>query len=239
MANTSFVNKEIIVQDWGLVDYQQAWQQQTALFNSIDAIKRANQSATRAVPQPTPNYLVICEHPPVYTLGKVSDTQHLLVSEEYIKQQGAAVFYVNRGGAVTFHGLGQLVIYLVLDLENFCKDVHGYLRLLEQAVHATLVDFGLSTSVRPGLTGVWVGSDEEGWYKICAIGIRLARWITMHGLALNVATDVTYFDRIIPCGIEGGRITSMERVLGYPVDIESVRDCLVKHLCGLLKAWSG
>jgi lipoyl(octanoyl) transferase len=227
-------NKELTITDWGLIDYKIAWERQEALFESISAIKKA--TMPQGQEQPTSNYIIFCQHPPVYTLGQGGSKHHLLVEESELQRKGIAFFHINRGGSITYHGPGQLVVYLVIDLENFCKDVHAYLRLLEQAVIATLAEFGIAAVVSQGLTGVWVPVGQE-LAKICAIGVRLARWITMHGLALNVATDLRYFEHIIPCGLEHVRTTSMQEILGESPPLQLVAQHLSTHLTLLLKAW--
>jgi lipoyl(octanoyl) transferase len=227
--------KQFIVKEWGVIDYKAAWEQQEVLFQEIYAIKLANKELPLEERRPTPNYLIFCEHPSVYTLGKTGSEAHLLASQEVLQQKEITIFHINRGGDITYHGPGQLVLYLVLDLENFFKDVHHYLRLLEQAVIRTLGDFDLPSDVLPGFTGVWVDPTHPiRARKICAIGIRLSRWITMHGLALNVNTDLSYFEHIVPCGIQAGRVTSMEAELGIKLSIQEVQNRLQMHIPQLL-----
>ncbi len=228
-------NKQFIVKNWGLIDYKQAWEQQEVLVQEVNTIKLANRDLPLEKHQATPNYLIFCEHPPVYTLGKTGDQDHLLASKQELQQKEISFFNTNRGGDITYHGPGQLVLYPILDLENFFRDVHRYLRLLENAVIHTLMDFGLKSVVIQGLTGVWINpSHPIHARKICAIGIRLSRWITMHGLALNVNTDLSYFQHIIPCGIQDSHVTSMEAELGYQLSMEEVQNKLQAHVIQLL-----
>lgn len=227
-------NKQFIVKNWGLINYKSAWEQQEVLFQEINTIKLANKELPVEKRQTTPNYLIFCEHSPVYTLGKTGILSHLLVPQEELEEEGVSFFNTNRGGDITYHGPGQLVLYPVMDLENFFQDVHRYLRLLENAVIYTLMEFGLSSGVLPGLTGVWINSGHPAHTrKICAIGIRISRWITMHGLALNVNTDLSYFKHIIPCGLQDIHITSMESELGYQLPVEEVQTKLQSHVIRL------
>ena len=224
-------NQKFIVEDWGLMDYKTVWAKQEALFNEIITIKTANRGLDSRRQQPTPNYLIFCEHLPVYTLGKTGDKAHLLLSEEGLAQKEVSFVPINRGGDITYHGPGQLVLYPVLDLENFFNDIHLYLRVLEKAVIHTLQAFNVSSSSLPGLTGVWVNAEEpDNARKICAIGIRLSKWVTMHGLALNVNTDLRYFQHIIPCGLQNVRVTSMEAELGSQVSVEEVKTQLQQSI---------
>jgi len=232
-------DKQFIVKDWGLIDYKAAWEQQETLFQEISAIKLSNREAPIEERQATPNYLIFCEHPPVYTLGRTGSQGHLLASQEELQQKGISLFHINRGGDITYHGPGQLVLYLVLDLENFFRDVHRYLRLLERAVTHALMDFHLPSAVLPGLTGVWIDAALPlQARKVCAIGIRMSRWITMHGLALNVNTDLSYFERIVPCGIQACLVTSMAAELGRKLSMQEVQDRLQSHVTQLLLASS-
>jgi lipoyl(octanoyl) transferase len=228
-------NKQFIVKNWGLINYKAAWEQQETLFQEIHTIKLANRELPLEKRKDTPNYLIFCEHPPVYTLGKTGTQAHLLASQEELQQRGVSFLNTNRGGSITYHGPGQLVLYLVLDLENFFQDVHLYLRVLESAVVHTLMEFNLPSGVLPGFTGVWINPEHLAYArKICAIGVRLSRWITMHGLALNVNTDLSYFKHIVPCGIQGSQVTSMEAELGYQLLMQEVQDKLQDHIIELL-----
>lgn len=228
-------NKKFLIKNWGLIDYKSAWEQQEALFQEVNCIKLANRELPLEKRQATPNYLIFCEHPPVYTLGKTGTSAHLLASPAELQQKEISFFNTNRGGDITYHGPGQLVLYLVLDLENFFQDVHRYLRVLETAVIHTLIDFGLPSEAIPGFTGVWINANlATPTRKICAIGIRISRWITMHGLALNVNTDLSYFNYIIPCGIQDSHVTSMKAELGYQLAMQEVQNKLQNHVIQLL-----
>src|SRR3569623_4104 len=229
-------NKQVTIKQLGCLPYQEAWAIQEALLSEIVSIKLANRKLDTDLQKLPPNYLLFCEHPHVYTLGKSGTAAHLLTSETVLQAQGVAFYTTNRGGDITYHGPGQLVVYPVLDLENFFMDIHRYLRFLEEAVIATLQDFGLSGKRIPGLTGVWLDSkDQLSVCKVCAIGVRMSRWVTMHGLALNINTDLRYFDQIIPCGIQDKKVTSMAVVLGTQQDIQTVAQDLLQHLTRLFE----
>jgi lipoyl(octanoyl) transferase len=235
-------NKQVIFQDWGLIDYQQAWDKQEELFNSVVKLKtdiRNRQVVAVGEPSaetdntdatPTPNYLIFCEHPHVYTLGKSGKPEHLLLDEQGLKEKHASYYPINRGGDITYHGPGQLVSYPILDLDNFFTDIHLYLRTLEEAVIRTLADYGLNAGRYPGYTGVWFDADNERARKICALGVRCSRWVTMHGLAFNVNPDLDYFKNIVPCGIDDKAVTSLEKELGYKADINEVKKILKHHI---------
>jgi len=233
-------NKQVLFKDWGLIDYKQAWEQQEELFNDtvgIKAVIRNQQTAATGDPNNaviiddiTPNYLIFCEHPHVYTLGKSGKPEHLLLDEQGLKDKNAAYYPINRGGDITYHGPGQIVSYPILDLDNFFTDIHLYLRTLEEAVILTLADYGLKAGRYPGYTGVWFDADHENARKICAMGVRCSRWVTMHGLAFNVNTDLDYFKNIIPCGIDDKAVTSMQKELGRNVDINEVKKILKHHI---------
>lgn len=233
-------NKKVVYQDWGIIDYQEAWDKQEILFNEVVQIKIAarNQVSTGldVVSDETPNYLVFCEHPNVYTLGKSGKAAHLLLNEPELLEKKAVFYPINRGGDITFHGPGQLVSYPILDLDNFFTDIHLYLRTLEEAVILTLGDFGIQGERHLGLTGVWLDvQDPHKARKICAMGVRCSRWVTMHGLALNVNTQLDYFNYIIPCGITDKAVTSMQAELGYEVDMEKVKESLRHHIYQLFE----
>lgn len=230
-------NKKVIVQDWGLIDYEEAWNKQEALFS--DTVKLKTEIRNRqAIPAGegqeddilTPNHLVFCEHPHVYTLGKSGKPEHLLLDEKGLKEKNAVYYPINRGGDITYHGPGQLVCYPIIDLDNFFTDIHLYLRTLEDAVILTLADYGLKAGRYPGYTGVWFDADNEQARKICAMGVRCSRWVTMHGLALNVNTDLSYFKNIVPCGIDDKAVTSMQQELGEEIDIKQVETILQHHI---------
>ena len=230
-------NKQVIFDDWGLIDYKEAWDRQEALFaGSVKLKTEIRNKLTLAVENDfqedilTPNYLIFCEHPHVYTLGKSGKPEHLLLDENGLKEKNAVYYPINRGGDITYHGPGQIVCYPILDLDNFFTDIHLYLRKLEEAVILTLVDYGLSAGRYPGYTGVWFDADNERARKICALGVRCSRWVTMHGLAFNVNTDLEYFKNIVPCGIDDKDVTSMQRELGKRVDINEVKKILKHHI---------
>lgn len=225
------MNKKVHFIDWGLVDYQEAWDRQEKLFSETLAIKQDNR--TNNVVNPTPNYLIFTEHPHVYTLGKSGHEEYLLLDEQVLKQKEAKFYKINRGGDITYHGPGQIVGYPILDLDNFFTDIHLYLRTLEQAVILTLADYGIQAGRYEGYTGVWLDADNDKARKICAMGVRASRWVTMHGFAFNVNADLAYFGNIIPCGIDDKDVTSMERELGRKLDMEEVKEKLKSHIAEL------
>jgi lipoyl(octanoyl) transferase len=230
------INKKVIFQDWGPTDYKVAWDRQEKLFAETVNLKmelrnRQTLAGDNYVDEtPTTNFLVFCEHPHVYTLGKTGKPEHLLLDEAGLKAKGALFYPINRGGDITYHGPGQIVSYPILDLDNFFTDIHLYLRTLEEAVILTLKDFGIEAGRYPGYTGVWLDADNDKARKISAMGVRCSRWVTMHGLAFNVNTDLDYFKNIIPCGIEDKAVTSMQHELGEPVDIKKVKEILKHHI---------
>lgn len=226
-------NKKVFFEDWGLMDYQQSWDKQETLLAETVKIKTANRLETIA--KPTPNYLVFVEHPHVYTLGKSGQPEHLLLDEKGLKEKNATYYKINRGGDITYHGPGQIVGYPILDLENFFTDIHLYLRTLEEAIIKTLAEYGIKAERYPGYTGVWIDADNEKARKICAMGVRCSRWVTMHGFAFNVNADLDYFKNIVPCGIEDKDVTSMQRELGRPVSMEEVKLKLKKNIADLFE----
>ncbi|MFD2966653.1 lipoyl(octanoyl) transferase LipB [Sphingobacterium bambusae] len=224
-------NKEVQFMDWGLLDYQEAWDKQEAVFASTLAIKHDNRvNDTNTI---TPNYLIFTEHPHVYTLGKSGHPEYLLLDDEGLQAKQATFYKINRGGDITYHGPGQIVGYPIIDLDNFFTDIHLYLRTLEEAVIRTCADYGISAGRYDGFTGVWIDADNEKARKICAMGVRASRWVTMHGFAFNVNTDLSYFGHIIPCGIDDKDVTSLERELGRKLDIEEVKEKLKQHIAAL------
>lgn len=228
------INKKIEVVDCGLRSYQPMWELQEERLSQIVAIKRANRSDdTESL---TPNYFYWVEHPPVITLGKSGLPKHLLLNELQLKEKGIEFFTTNRGGDITFHGPGQIVAYPVLDLENFFTDIHKYLRLLEEVIILTLHEYGLSGERSEGETGVWLGVGTPAARKICAMGVKASRWVTIHGFALNVNTDLSYFDYIIPCGIQGKAVTSLQQELGKEIPLLEVKEKIAKHFSLLFKA---
>ena len=235
------MNKEVEFIDWGLIDYQQAWDQQEEVFNRTVAIKGKNRELSQREPlgldteEKTPNFLVFCEHHHVYTLGKSGHVENLLLDEQGLITKGATYYKINRGGDITYHGPGQIVGYPILDLDNFFTDIHLYLRTLEEAVILTLADYGIEAGRYAGFTGVWLDADNEKARKICALGVRCSRWVTMHGFAFNVNTDLTYFKNIVPCGIDDKDVTSMQRELGRALDMEEVKTKLKLHIAQLFE----
>lgn len=219
--------------DWGLTDYQEAWDKQEVLFNETVALKTKNRTENTTLP--TPDYLVFCEHPHVYTLGKSGKAENLLLDEAGLIAKQATYYKINRGGDITYHGPGQIVGYPILDLDHFFTDIHLYLRTLEEAVILTLADYGITAGRYPGYTGVWLDADNEKARKICAMGVRCSRWVTMHGFAFNVNTDLAYFKNIVPCGIDDKDVTSMQRELGKALDMEEVKSKLKNHIAQLFK----
>ena len=218
---------KVVFQDLGLIDYKEAWNYQEKRFNEILDVKKKNRKENTK--NPTLSYLLFCEHPHVYTLGKSGDENNLLVNEEYLKSRGASFYKINRGGDITYHGPGQIVGYPILDLDNFFTDIHKYLRYLEEAVILTLADYGIEGVRSDGETGVWLDVGSHKARKICALGVRSSRWVTMHGFAFNVNCDLSYFGNIIPCGIVDKSVTSMEKELGKKVDINAIKTRLKRH----------
>ncbi|GGF16798.1 lipoyl(octanoyl) transferase LipB [Hymenobacter cavernae] len=239
-AATLGQNRHIIVQRLGLTDYEAAWAYQEKILADTLAVKAQNRQAAEAgLPLiTTPNYLLLCQHPHVYTLGKSGKPEHLLLNEAALAQHNATFHRINRGGDITYHGPGQLVGYPILDLDNFFTDIHRYLRVLEEAVMLTLAEYGLTAGRIAGLTGVWLGFEEGAANprKICAMGVKCSRWVTMHGFALNVNTDLSYFNHIVPCGISDKAVTSLQQELGRAVPLAEVEDRLLIHLAHLLDA---
>jgi lipoyl(octanoyl) transferase len=216
------MNKRINLQDLGSKDYKETWDYQTELLDNIITIKRKNRVSEEK--EETPNHFLFVEHPHVYTLGKSGDQSNLLINEKQLEEKGATYYKINRGGDITYHGPGQIVGYPILDLENFFTDIHKYLRLLEEVIIKTIADYGLKGERSKGETGVWLDVGTPFARKICAMGIRSSRWVTMHGFALNVNTNLGYFDNIIPCGIRGKAVTSLEAELNRKVDLEEVKE---------------
>ena len=228
------MNKQVILQDLGLKDYKQTWDYQEQLFKEIVDIKIKNRREDAGLN--TKNYFLFVEHPHVYTLGKSGDLSNLLLNEVQLAEKGATFYKINRGGDITYHGPGQIVGYPILDLENFFTDIHKYLRLLEEMIILTLEEYGLKAERSPGETGVWLDVGTPFARKICAMGVRASRWVTMHGFALNVNADLGYFDNIIPCGIRGKAVTSLNVELGKSVVDETlVKEKLLKHFTNLFE----
>lgn len=226
------MNKNTQLQDLGNKDYKATWEYQELLFKEIVDLKIQNRREEKEVE--TPNYFLFVEHPHVYTLGKSGDISNLLLSEKQLEAKGATFYKINRGGDITYHGPGQIVGYPILDLENFFTDIHKYLRFLEEAIILTLEEYHLKGVRSEGETGVWLDVGTPFARKICALGVRASRWVTMHGFALNVNANLGYFDNIIPCGIKGKAVTSLNVELGVEkVDEQEVKDKIVKHFTTL------
>ena len=228
-------NKSVLVEDLGLMDYAKAWAYQEDLFQAIVQTKIDNRrNSTQTTTQ---NHFLLVRHPHVYTIGKSGDMDNLLIDEQKLASIGAQFFKINRGGDITYHGPGQIVGYPILDLENFFTDIHKYLRLLEEMIILTLADYGITADRSPGETGVWLDVGTPFARKICAMGVRASRWVTMHGFALNVNTDLGYFDHMIPCGIRGKSVTSMRVELKVTeVDEQAVSQRLLYHFQTLFEA---
>jgi lipoyl(octanoyl) transferase len=230
-------NTEVKFEHLGLIDYKEAWDYQEKLFNSVLDLKVQNRKAGDGAQQATPNYLLFCSHPHVYTLGKSGHEEHLLLNQEGLKAKEATYYKINRGGDITYHGPGQIVGYPILDLENFFTDIHKYLRYLEEAVIVTLEEYGIAAGRIPGLTGVWLDHEEQrNPRKICAMGVKCSRWVTMHGFAFNINTDLGYFSNIVPCGISDKQVTSLAKELGREVPLAEVEEKLQRHLAALFGA---
>lgn len=230
----SVANKRTRYINLGLVDYKEAWDYQTTLFEKVLGIKSGNRSLPEDQQQLTENFLLFCQHPHVYTLGKSGKEDNLLVKTDDLKGIGATYYHINRGGDITYHGPGQIVGYPIVDLENFFTDIHKYMRLLEEAVIQTIAEFGVKAGRIPGLTGVWINYDsQDSARKICALGVKTSRWVTMHGFALNVNTDLSYFHHIVPCGINDKAVTSLQKELGSAVDLNAVEEILKSKIANL------
>lgn len=222
--------------DLGLIDYKQAWQFQEKLFNEVVDTKISNRTVAIELQKPTSNYLLFCEHPHVYTLGNSGNKENLLINEQELEEKNATYYKINRGGDITYHGPGQIVGYPILDLDNFFTDIHKYLRLLEETVIRTLEEYRIKAERSTGETGVWLdAADPLKARKICAMGVRASRWVTMHGFALNANVDLNYFKNIIPCGIQDKAVTSLHKELGRPVEEEELKEKLKKHFAQLFE----
>ena len=229
------MNKKVEIQDLDLKDYKEAWDYQEQLFKGILDIKIKNRRENTKLT--TPNYFLFVEHPHVYTLGKSGQLENMLLNEEQLVAKNATFYKTNRGGDITYHGPGQIVGYPILDLDNFFTDIHKYLRFLEEVIILTLADYGLKASRSEGETGVWLDVGTPFARKICAMGVRASRWVTMHGFALNVNTDLGYFDNIVPCGIRGKAVTSLNVEMGkMEIPLEEVKEKLLHHFSALFEA---
>jgi lipoyl(octanoyl) transferase len=229
------MNKKIQFKDLGVKDFKETWELQEQLFKEIVDLKIQNRNSE--LQKTTPNHFLFVAHPHVYTLGKSGDFSNLLLSEKQLKEKGATFYKINRGGDITYHGPGQIVGYPILDLDHFFTDIHKYMRFLEETVILTLAEYGLNATRSKGETGVWLDVDTPFARKICALGVRASRWVTMHGFALNVNVDLGYFDNIIPCGIKGKAVTSLNVELGLEkVDEQEVKTKLLKHFNTLFES---
>lgn len=228
------MNKQLVVKDLGTKDYKECWDYQEQLFQEIVAQKANNKTLT--TPLPTNNYFLFVEHPHVYTLGKSGHIENLLINEQALQDKGATFYKINRGGDITYHGPGQIVGYPILDLDNFFTDIHKYLRSLEEVIILTLADYGLKGERSEGETGVWIDVGTPFARKICAMGVRASRWVTMHGFALNVNTDLGYFDNIIPCGIRGKAVTSLNVELAKgTIPLAEVKERILLHFAEIFQ----
>ena len=213
---------EVELEDLGLIDYKQCWDYQTKLFDASVQLKIKN----RKFPEnrvSTKNHLIFCEHPHVYTLGKSGDLKNLLIDGPKRKEKNISFYKINRGGDITYHGPGQLVVYPILDLDYFFSDIHKYLRLLEESVILTLADYGVAGQRLDGFTGVWVDAEKETPRKICAIGVKCSRWVTMHGIGFNINSNLDYFKHIVPCGIEDKSVTSLQKEINQKIDMKELK----------------
>ena len=228
------MNKKVIVQDWGLLDYQQAWDKQEMVFAETVQAKTLNRNNN--TDYPVNNHLIFVEHPHVYTLGKSGKPENLLLDEAGLAGKHATFYKINRGGDITYHGPGQLVGYPILDLDHFFTDIHKYLRLLEETIILTLDEYGIKAGRSKGETGVWLDADDAfKARKICAMGVRCSRWVTMHGWGFNVNSNLDYFKNIVPCGIQDKAVTSLNKELGQNVDMEVIKQQLKKHFSNLFE----
>ena len=214
--------------DIGLIEYKEAWLFQEKIFNEILEIKSKNRNEGSEIT--TKNHLIFCEHPHVYTLGNSGNKENLLVNEEYLKSRGASFYKTNRGGDITYHGPGQIVGYPIFDLDNFFNDIGKYLRFLEEVIILTLKEYGLSGERSKGETGVWLDVGKPTARKICAMGVKTSRWVSMHGFAFNLNTDLSYFENIIPCGINDKKVTSLEKEMGHKIDINHAKSLIKSNL---------
>ena len=229
--------QKVLYKNLGLIDYKKAWELQERFSNESVQIKIGNRKSPEGSQKETVSRLLFCEHPNVFTLGKSGSFDNLLLDEEGLKTVDATFYKINRGGDITYHGPGQIVGYPILDLDKFFTDIHKYLRFLEEMVIRTLSEFGIESGRYSGYTGVWLDVENPlKARKICAMGVRCSRWITMHGFALNANTDLSYFKNIIPCGIDDKQVTSIEKELGQKVDLNKVKKSLKKHFCELFEA---
>ena len=233
----SLKNKKVKFEELGLKNYMDAFEYQQGLMDKIIEIKTKNRDLPEeAEHEITPNYLLFVEHPHVYTLGKSGDEHNMLANEDKLKEIDATFVKTNRGGDITYHGFGQIVGYPILDLDNFKSDIHLYMRNLEEVIIRVIAEYGLKGERSVGETGVWLDVGKPYARKICALGVKTSRWVTMHGFALNVNTDLRYFEYIIPCGIKDKAVTSLKRELEREVNVEEVKEKIKKHFQDVFEA---
>lgn len=225
--------RQVVFKDLGRMAYKPAWDYQEELFNGIVAQKVANRKRPENEQIETSDYLLFVEHTPVFTLGKSGAEQNLLINHEKLAEEKIDYFKINRGGDITYHGPGQLVGYPIFNLDHFFTDIHKYLRYLEEAIILTIAEYGLKGERSPGETGVWLDVGKPTARKICAMGVRASRWVTMHGFAFNVNTNLKHFGYIVPCGIRDKAVTSLHLEVGHEVDFEEVKGKVKKHLGAL------
>lgn len=229
----SVISKEVKVLKLGRIKFKDAWKRQEEKFNSIIDTKINNRKTESN--KKTKNYIITCTHPHVYTLGKSGNEKNLLIDDKEIERRNLEYYKINRGGDITYHGPGQLVIYPIIDLENFFTDIHKYLRYLEESIILTLKEYGIESGRVEGLTGVWVNHKKNNPKKICALGVKTSRWVTMHGLAFNICPELKYFKNIIPCGIQGKDVTSIDKEINYNISSDDVEKLLIKNLSNTFK----
>lgn len=227
-------NNEVLVKDLGVLSYDKSWEHQKRIFDNIVSQKINNRTLKKKIK--TENHLLIVEHKPIYTIGKSGEISNLLLDDQELKLKGIDFKKINRGGDITFHGLGQIVGYPILDLDNFFTDIGLYLRTLEEVIISTIGFFGIKGFRIDGETGVWVKDESNSLKKICAFGIKASRWVTMHGFALNVNTDLTYFDNIVPCGISDKGVTSLQEILNQKIATKTVKEKLYENIAKLFNA---
>jgi lipoyl(octanoyl) transferase len=227
-------NNKLILKDLGLIDYAKAFDIQTQIFEGLKQIKIDNKQQIKQLK--TQNYLLFCEHPHVYTLGKSGKEEHLLLGKDELEKKSVQFIKTNRGGDITYHGPGQLVVYPIIDLDNFDLEIFSYMRNLEEVVLKTIADYGLKGERSKGETGVWLDVGKSSVRKICAMGVKTSRWVTMHGLALNINVDLQYFNHIIPCGIQNKGVTSLKKELDRIIDYNEVKKILITHFLDVFSA---
>ena len=228
------MNKKVIIKNIGLIDYKEAWDYQESLFDEIVSIKERNRKAE--VQEPSHNYLIFCEHPHVYTIGKSGKLENLLISEDFLKSKSATLHKINRGGDITYHGPGQIVGYPILDLDNFGVSIKNYIDGLEEVIIRALQHYDIIATRSAGATGVWLDADDPiKARKISAIGVRTSHWVSMHGFAFNINTNLDYFGYIVPCGIQGKSVTSLEKELGRKIDIDEVHEILKREFSNVFE----